>query len=405
MACAKIKRANYSYWNNIPSDVLMHIYSYLNFETLSTCFRVNKAWRDMGIYYCDHYRLWDRMVQECLSNYGESHRLRSCMTSKETYLNALLWQDVGKAKRHIRDYYQKDGIKHIHVCKEMLIVVTDNCVQILNVYTFKLIKSMNIKCVDYQESATLFTILSAPVPGVEESHTLKIYKKGTCHCTDSEYSHPIPKTTLYSVHDRGCYFFDESYTLWAFLPKCGRHLRLMGRYYGQREPVYSLSIHTNGVYIYLLNGSVLFVDKTSRNISIIFRVNAPAWIFNLKPLTFDRLTVVYGTNDSHDPSIYENKIRNSKVLVFPNLSAAVMHGDMLLLGFDDGAFGIYKPGTMSTELGGAPELQFRIQFSDQPPVTIRELDVHECFGKHTIFALIGNRIAKIVMTYPQYYNY
>ncbi|XP_038210424.1 uncharacterized protein LOC119831207 isoform X2 [Zerene cesonia] len=326
------------------------------------------------------------------------------MNSKEICLNALLWQDVSKAKRVIKDYYQMDEIEHIHVTKDTLIVVCKSCVKLLNVNNFTLIKTLDIQCADYQESTTLYTILSAPVPGVEECFALRINKKGNCQCNDSQFYHPIPKTTLYSVHDKGCYFFDESYTLWVFAPKCGRHLRLLGRYFGHRETVHSVTVHTTGVYIYLLNGSVLYVDRSQKNMSIIFRVNAPGWIFDLVPYSFDRFTLVYGTSESHTPSIYENKLWDAKVLVFPNLSTVTQHGDILLLGFNDGAFGIYRPSTMSTEHGGGPERRFRIQFSDQPPVAIREIEVHETFAKQTMFALIGNRIAKIVMSYPQFYD-
>ncbi|XP_047515722.1 uncharacterized protein LOC125056588 isoform X1 [Pieris napi] len=369
-------------WESCPVDIMLIIFKTLSIKDINSCFQVNKTWRNVVTYYCDRYNLWQKLVQETIFNRGITvmDHTYSSGGNKEIYLNSILWHDLSLAKCGI-SYVDAVNARQIHVDSDCLTVVFHDKVIVYNVNNLIPLEKIPKNYEDFQCKGDLIVNVVRQSLG---KYMLSI--NNNCNCKNKDVSFHIPSPHLWSMNKTSCYFLDTDYTIWKYIfGDCDNHCHFIAKYYGNRSSVQGLFMENDTVLMALNNGKIyLYLEVDGQVLQKYFWGQID---FQLHWL--DTSIAIYGCPSN----VQLSETCNS--LIFPNISTATRHGNIILLGYNDGLLEVYDSSKIYFK---KPLQQFLLRFNDTQ-MPIRKIVVHEGYRTHTIFALVGNKISKIHLTH------
>ncbi|CAH2107593.1 unnamed protein product [Euphydryas editha] len=379
----------FSYWATCPADILLVIFRKLDTKSLLNTMFVNKYWQNIVEYYCQHFNLWDKMIDETINNKGLTFRDKSILSSRDIILTAQQWYNVINATVCLHHKYTFEVVRNICVHKDNLIVVTNNNVKYFNIENSKLLKILNTTCLKYDETSSLIVELSLSKGGVIGYNVLtvvnKLHKKEKCDCTQVKKI-ILFDITLFRVHLDCCYVIDIKNVLWRYKAnKCEWDVKVMAKYYGNQNSICGIHIHQEDVYVLLKRGDVLRVDIECKKFEKVFQLNIPMHYLDTKPYIFHTYSVLCAVSPEKQLQMHVQKGEEQTVVACPGLACVTEHGHILLLGYEDGKIEIFITNNLLRNLW-TPELRFYLQcYTKTSTNQIIAMDVYEGSNCHHLF--------------------
>ncbi|XP_046960950.1 uncharacterized protein LOC124530734 isoform X1 [Vanessa cardui] len=365
-----------SFWGNCPADILLVIFRKLDFKSLVNSMFVNKYWRDVVEYYCQHFNVWDKLIEHGIDNKGVSFSEKSTLGCRDIIQCAQKWYDVKNAAVRF----------HHH-------------------YTFEVVKSICVyKGLKYEETSSLTADLSLPMDGVIGYNVLTLINKlhhEDCDCTQ------VRKAVLYDistfkVYSNCCYVIDIRNVLWVYkADKCEWDVKVMARYYGNKDCICGLNVHQEEVYVLLKRGDVLRVDMECKKFEKVFELDVPMHYLDMKSYMFGDFSVLCAVPAEKEFQIHPQKEGGREgeqiVAACPGLTCVMEHGHILLLGYEDGKIEIFLTNNLIKRLT-TPELRFYLQsYSESTVNKIIALDVYEDSDGHHLFVATKSDIYELLI--------
>nr|XP_026485770.1 uncharacterized protein LOC113393207 isoform X2 [Vanessa tameamea] len=361
-----------SYWANCPADILLIIFRKLDFKSLLNSMFINKYWRDVVEYYCHHFNVWDKLIEHGIDNKGMSFCEKSTLGCRDIIQCAQQWYNVKNAAVHF----------HHH-------------------YTFEVVKSICVyKGLNYEETSSLRANLSLPMDDVIGYNVLTLINKlhnEDCDCTQ------VRKAVLYDistfkVYSNCCYVIDIKNVLWVYkADKCEWDVKVMARYYGNKDSICGLNVHQGEVYVLLRRGDVLRVDMECKKFEKVFELDVPMHYLDTKPYMFGDYSVLCAVPTEKEFQIHSQKGGDQIGAACPGLTCVMEHGYVLLLGYEDGKIEIFLTNNLIKKLT-TPELRFYLQsYSGTSMTKIIALDVYEDSRGHHLFVTTKRDIYELLI--------
>ncbi|XP_026485769.2 uncharacterized protein LOC113393207 [Vanessa tameamea] len=389
-----------SYWANCPADILLIIFRKLDFKSLLNSMFINKYWRDVVEYYCHHFNVWDKLIEHGIDNKGMSFCEKSTLSCRDIIQCAQRWYNVKNAAVHFHHHYTFEVVKSICVYKDNLIVVTNEAVKYFSLENFLLMKILNRTCLNYEETSSLRANLSLRMDDVIGYNVLTLINKlhnEDCDCTQ------VRKAVLYDistfkVYSNCCYVIDIKNVLWVYkADKCEWDVKVMARYYGNKDSICGLNVHQGEVYVLLRRGDVLRVDMECKKFEKVFELDVPMHYLDTKPYMFGDYSVLCAVPTEKEFQIHSQKGGDQIGVACPGLTCVMEHGHVLLLGYEDGKIEIFLTNNLIKKLT-TPELRFYLQsYSGTSMTKIIALDVYEDSRGHHLFVTTKRDIYELLI--------
>ncbi|XP_068630592.1 uncharacterized protein [Battus philenor] len=373
-------------WSTCSPDIILLIFKYLDYKNLVTCLSVCKSWRNLVDYMGQVNNMWDKLGQEAIYNKGVTYKQKSLLSWRDLYFNSLLWQKYAHYK--VVNVIKFDNINNIHVYKDNLIVVLDLAVEYYNVETLTKVRKKPYM-LDCQESEHMTVVLTS-----KNNLTIK-FKQNHLPFSAECYQ--------YKLIDEYCFVIDTKNVLWVYNNYEGVFVRrALMRCYDRLGSILDINLYKNDVYILKQNGSILRAKGLELEVETVAKVPMLK-LFNASVLSmFQKHSIVYNV-PRKERSEFFNVVAISDsemVLECPGLTCAMPHGDIMILGYDDGNIVICNP--QQSAIVKNPYLQFNVKdianHTMKDPA-IRALDVYEAKGMHYLFATTNSALFKIIIAH------
>ncbi|CAH0407622.1 unnamed protein product [Chilo suppressalis] len=382
-------------WDYCPSEILLLIFKYLDNKSLFNCMTVNKRWFCL-VSTTARRTGWENMVKFGISDSGASFRKKSKLESRDIIINHCLWQNIEITSAVCQRSYELDDLLNINVYKGALILVGTSNVSYYDIESNALFKTSTGSYADYDENDYMISALQK----CDYLKILNLSPKRDPHSywddTDSQ-AFTVP---LYKIHDDCCYVTTTDRCLFAL--KWTEELwdwKLLARHYGHGVIV-DINVYQDEVYVMLNWGGLLKVDRVGLKFQ-------PGYCFDIPKYSNPMLYQKYGaiipvSNDSP----FKMKYQDSEhwVLECPGLTCTLEHGDMLMLGYEDGKVEIYEPRKMKCP-EPKPILSLNVQqFAksyDTDNVAVLKLEVSEAELSHDLFIATKSTVYQIKLDHDE----
>ncbi|CAK1553475.1 unnamed protein product [Leptosia nina] len=375
----------YTNWGNCSFDILIKIFQKLPYKDIHTCFKINQAWQDAVVYYCNHYRLWKNLVNETIFDCARSIKERSVLFNpKAIYLNHIIWEHIISSAEYEIAYYDF-ACKKIHVNKDKLILVLENSVKVLNPFDFAILKTVNKKVVDYYETSHLIVLVD------KMNHEEVKVSISDCNGKQKIEDYLFCENSLL-VHNDLCWCMKSDRTIerinWI-------DSSFVCKFYNTHSNI-GLVVYHNKPYLFTNAGCVYAIVGQDYRLESHWSMPGLAdsvlcWL--------DRFTAVYGSKSATQV----RQLHDTDVLTFviPRLTAATRHGNYLLLGYVDGLLEVHDHADLN-QMKMKPKKKMQLDYNEP----INALEVWQGKQTHIILAAIGDKLAKIRLSYfdQQYFK-
>ncbi|CAB3243964.1 unnamed protein product [Arctia plantaginis] len=390
--------------NNCPLEIVCLIFKYLDTKALSSCMLVSKKWKHLAEYTVERLKLWDNMVKKEMINKGSSFVNKSTLDQRNIFKNFILWHHVAMSEIKHLNIYKMASVKKMKVYKDNLILITDSQVLYYDIKTYKLMKTLERSCLDFEESdQSVVELVQEP----DSSQKLYVYRKSGTNEYDLDRlkKNSVNEVKAFRLENELCYVFTTRNILLRLINKVTRwEMECIGRHYGSDyDPMTTIHICNDALYMVTKLGYVWYAETHNFRFVKIHKLHVPNNISKHNWVMFDTFSCAVPVN-STEQLIKINYDLKSEVIVLEcaNMSCGLQHGDVLILGFSDGGVEIRMP-----KKNGAIEenskLYFNIQqfLKQEDDHEILSLNVCETVNSHILFIRTRDCVHQLQLSYPE----
>ncbi|KAL0892395.1 hypothetical protein ABMA27_015516 [Loxostege sticticalis] len=405
------KSSNYA-WNDCPPELLLMILDHYdartNVQTLLNCLAVNRRWWNVVSSLVENRIGHEEFLTLALSDGGASFRKRAKLPSiSDLLLNLCLWKDIHFTQITGNHIYDLTEVLNVNVYKDKIIVVTNRDVKYYNLNSHKLIKTLPIRCSNFDENE--FMYLKVEDTRFDMDHIILeemiLYGKLTDRSELDDRFKFTSKIKFFRIYDNCCY-----YTTWAFTifvakwANNGWTSQLVGRYFGYGV-ITDVIVHNEDIVALLNWGGMLVADVGNSKLKLISRKKTSV-IFELpayasKSILYERYGAVATVPSTYPLHLSYNGVY--WILECPDLMCSLKHGNMLILGYKNGKVEIYNPDTFSNKIRRLkPEVTITVQ-SLAPfdyelfDTSVRHLEVAEVKGGHVLIIVTSIYVHQVTL--------
>ncbi|XP_045534272.1 uncharacterized protein LOC106714956 isoform X2 [Papilio machaon] len=353
-------------WSTCSPDIILLIFKYLDHKSLVNCLSVCKSWRDVADYHAEVKGIWPELAQLAMYNKGFAFKQRSILPWRDLYFNNQLWNN-----RNV--HFQVDKImelvqcKHMHVFEDNIIIIVDSGMIQYKVDTLEQI--LEEKCVlDYQKTHCIIgklaegNILSVKMGNIQKDFCI------ICHSfiLINDHCLAIEAGNIFTVI-RCCSSMPIDKSI-RFKKAASLHL------YSALGTIRSANVDNDIIYV---------VNKEGR-------------ILKLKDMDF----LVRSEDGSKTVKVSNIGDTGEIIVECSGLSCVTPHGDILLLGYEDGEVRAYLPKKML--ITKEPLFTFNIKdlvMSTLKDAAIKAIEVYEAKESHYLFIATRHEFIKVIVTY------
>ncbi|XP_045534271.1 uncharacterized protein LOC106714956 isoform X1 [Papilio machaon] len=382
-------------WSTCSPDIILLIFKYLDHKSLVNCLSVCKSWRDVADYHAEVKGIWPELAQLAMYNKGFAFKQRSILPWRDLYFNNQLWNN-----RNV--HFQVDKImelvqcKHMHVFEDNIIIIVDSGMIQYKVDTLEQI--LEEKCVlDYQKTHCIIgklaegNILSVKMGNIQKDFCI------ICHSfiLINDHCLAIEAGNIFTVI-RCCSSMPIDKSI-RFKKAASLHL------YSALGTIRSANVDNDIIYVVNKEGRILklkdmdFLGKTLGKISFP-RNDSP-----LVVCMFLNFSVIYSVrSEDGSKTVKVSNIGDTGEIIVEcsGLSCVTPHGDILLLGYEDGEVRAYLPKKML--ITKEPLFTFNIKdlvMSTLKDAAIKAIEVYEAKESHYLFIATRHEFIKVIVTY------
>ncbi|CAH0727916.1 unnamed protein product, partial [Brenthis ino] len=125
-----------------PDDILIMIFCKLDIKSLLNCMQVNHQWREIAEYCCQHFNLWEKVIEEIVDNSGSKIREKSTLDFQDLFICVQQWTYIKNAVISYHFNYKSGYVKNICIYKDNFILVSDKTVKYYNINSHTLIRTI-----------------------------------------------------------------------------------------------------------------------------------------------------------------------------------------------------------------------------------------------------------------------
>ncbi|XP_063839430.1 uncharacterized protein LOC135088524 [Ostrinia nubilalis] len=403
-----------SSWDACPPELLLMIFDYFNphnnatnAKTLINCMCVNKKWFDIASSLIKHRIGLHTFLKIAVSDGGASFRKRCKLpTISDVLFNMCLWKDIKFTQ--VQDIYTYDitEVLNINVYRNNLIVITNKNVRYYHLPTHKLLKTLAVKCLDFDENDYMFVKIEHTTFDMQHfvSEEMTLYGKHS----DSNYALDDrlrfnAKIKFFRIYDNCCYYTTWAFTIFVAKWHNNSWMPLMvGRYFGYGS-ITDVIVHQDDIVALLNWGGMLMADIGNIKLKLISKTKTSV-IFDLpfyasKSILYERYGAIVTVPSCHSQRVGYNG--SYWTFECPGLRCTLKHGNLLILGYKSGKVDIYNPEFFFTQMSRLePEVTLSVQslgsYENADP-SVRFLEVAEMKGRHILVIVTSSRIHQVTL--------
>ncbi|XP_049702991.2 uncharacterized protein LOC110380572 [Helicoverpa armigera] len=401
-------------WELCPPELLCMIFKNLNSKALLACMAVSKRWKDIVMDYIECHKLWEKMVLEEMVNKGGTFRRKSKLNDKGILINSKLWNSVSIAQIEVYYTYDSEDFIKMRVYKDNLILLMDNDINYFDIKEKELrtYNDSSINLADYYENEYMAVILEQ-FEGNEAD--LRLYGKSNPDDTsfNESFMYIMNGILLFKLEDNICYIITNKYIVWALIwHKETWQVRLKGRYYGSAyDTICAMHVSNKTISMVTKSGLILCEDPNSKKFDKAQNFRTQLWPNNAKHCVLFSLSeiVVSVVGGSHRIEAYHDSQLKRTTVLCADMTCATEHGEVLLIGYKDGAVAICLLKDLKNNQN-KPQRLLQIQDFDRDvtDTAILGLEVYEDKMSHHLFVAVEDKVIQLLITYPntvkQYYE-
>ncbi|CAH2075102.1 unnamed protein product, partial [Iphiclides podalirius] len=377
-------------WSSCSPDIIFLIFKKLDNKSLLTCLAICQLWRDVAYYIIETKdNMWQSLAEDTLYNKAICFKQKSTLSWQEICFNSLLWINLNTIKVKLDKTWvlKRENIKAIHMYKDQIIIIYDSIAEYFNVKTSsRVVKKPSL--IDSQETEHITISL---MTGNELSISFK-------H-NSTRYS---PLCYVFKLIDDRCFVIDSKNNLWRY-KCCGRGygVRFIMRTYDSPGSILTLNVFDKDVYILTNNGIILNVLEWGLHYCSVGKVEQPNFYNSPVIVMFLKHSIVYSVPcQSETDTMSVSKIGDTEEVLIecPGMTCATPHGELLLLGYEDGTVEICYPQKLLSNTSS--NLKFNIKDlvgNTLEKVAIVALDVYEAEGAQYLFVATQCDVYKVIL--------
>ncbi|XP_052751699.1 uncharacterized protein LOC128200888 [Galleria mellonella] len=390
-----------SIWHDCPSDILLKIFAYLDYNSLINCLVVNKKWMALSKYLvkCIGY---NEITKKGIYKYDKyKMKFKENTEPWQLIINCLLWFNLQRSNVQKIYEYEMDDIKHICICKDKIVVRTSTSIGSFSIVSHVWTQIHWETCVHYEATKYLTVIIYYEYDG----NKMVLHGKSR-NTTEIE---PL----LFDDLAIRCILVEEKYLLvllddgdlWRMSwNEIKWESKLIAKNCGNGGTIVTLHLHQGWIYGLCHWGSLYSVNMNGgSNFEKLCDFNIPDYASkNMNPVFFDKCSIVVSVPSNMRAKYTVVMINDAKYIMLerPGLTCATTHGEMLLLGYENGKVEFYaQKSIIRNDPPNATLYLTNVVTPSHDDLAIIGLDVYESNASHHLFIATRHNIYEILLSH------